>query len=219
MTAIIVLGTARSGTSATAGTLHRLGVNMGAGFWQPTDVSNPRGYYEDVRFSQLLKAVVGYQYNVHWADELSQRQAQAFERLITALDKQPLWGVKEPRLCFALHLILDYFSDAKLIFVARSFAKVAASLRSHSGRAYNGTLRMTDDESRLLARKWGQALDEQLRCIENNPQARYDIMHIEYDELLEYPHTTAEKLKDFTGAPGDVSEAVKWLSPALNHHG
>jgi len=213
MTAIIVLGTARSGTSATAGTLHRLGVNMGAGFWQPTDLSNPRGYYEDVRFSQLLKAVVGYQYNVNWADELSHRQAQAFERLITALDKQPLWGVKEPRLCFALHLILDYFSDARLVYVNRSLESIAASLRRHSERAYNGALKMTHEQAEGLAIKWQEASMQQFDLWQGPRHI------IEYDILARYPERIVPALKEFTGAPGNVGEAVKWLSPALNHHG
>ncbi len=58
----MVLSTLRSGSSCVAGALHRLGVDMGAGHFQPADTNNQAGYYEDLRWQAVTKEITGGRY-------------------------------------------------------------------------------------------------------------------------------------------------------------
>jgi len=57
-TLILVTGQHRSGTSATAGCLERLGVELGTRL-MPANNSNPRGYFEDVRVVNVHDRLLG----------------------------------------------------------------------------------------------------------------------------------------------------------------
>jgi len=52
---IAVLGLYNSGSTAIAGVLHRLGVNMGPPFWRSSDDNDPNNYYEPVDLSWHLR--------------------------------------------------------------------------------------------------------------------------------------------------------------------
>ena len=74
----MVLGAPRSGTSAVAGALHQMGVNMGAGHLQRGNRWNERGYYEDLRWQKLNKQVTGERYGHNQPAVISQRQAAQY---------------------------------------------------------------------------------------------------------------------------------------------
>lgn len=65
-TMIAVLGLYNSGSTALAGALHRLGVDMGAPFWRDSDDRSPRNYYEPWDLSCRLRS---------WWDEPEAREA------------------------------------------------------------------------------------------------------------------------------------------------
>lgn len=99
--AVFVVGAHRSGTSAIAGALHKIGVNMGEPFLQ-ADAHNPRGYYEDVVARSLNQAMIG-----RWDNP----QMQAPTELVSAVrahiryrqsGNPDVWGLKDPRFSFTL---------------------------------------------------------------------------------------------------------------------
>lgn len=53
---IAVLGLFNSGTTALAGVMHRLGVDMGAPFWGNSDDNSPQNYYEPRDLSRHLRS-------------------------------------------------------------------------------------------------------------------------------------------------------------------
>jgi hypothetical protein len=52
---VLVLGLYNSGSTALAGALHRLGVDMGAPFWSTSDEDSPGNYYEPWDLSDRLR--------------------------------------------------------------------------------------------------------------------------------------------------------------------
>src|SRR5271166_6443184 len=106
---LIVLGMHRSGTSALAGTLHHLGVGLGARMMQASP-DNPRGYWEHsdvVAINHGVMAELGRAWDdlrplpAGWAH--SEAALRAGRKLSTVLTRDfseaPLWGLKDPRLC------------------------------------------------------------------------------------------------------------------------
>lgn len=146
--AVIVLGMHRSGTSALTGTLHRLGVALGANLMPPIPGDNDKGFYENddiVPVHERLFATLGSS----WHDVSAplpdwwQRTAVApFRAELAAVLRRefgaaPLWGVKDPRICRFLPLWLDLLdaagTDAKLLLIWRHPFEVAESLRRRQG--------------------------------------------------------------------------------------
>lgn len=123
MSCILVLGCYRSGTSAIAGVLHHLGVNMGK-FFDPPSSNNVHGFFEDLEFK-----------NFHTrfdAGELDSNPCllEDYIKLIkTRENENALWGVKDPLLCTNLNrLVENLHTEHKLILCNRSIDKIAKSL-------------------------------------------------------------------------------------------
>lgn len=113
---LIVLGMHRSGTSALAGLCHKLGVSMGETFLEPTP-ENPRGYFEDIECTALHNRILAY-FGLTW-NTLCQLPngwqhlpgvapfASELSELIAQRSTNPIWGIKDPRLCRLLPLWLN----------------------------------------------------------------------------------------------------------------
>jgi O-antigen biosynthesis protein len=141
-TAVIVLGMHRSGTSALAGMLHRLGVVLGERLMAPSP-DNPRGYWEHgeiVAIHDRLLTTLGS----GWDDirsppagfqDLAAAQAARLE-LASILRRDfsgaALWGLKDPRLCRLMPLwanVLDAERvEPRYVLALRHPLDVAASL-------------------------------------------------------------------------------------------
>lgn len=124
-TCVIVVGCYRTGSSAVAGMLHKLGVVMGEKF-DPPNPNNPRGFWEDVELKNLHKQMLegenpdmGYKYHIQQRKE-----------------KHKFWGVKDPRLCMLLPVLTskldDMGIDHKVIECIRSPWDIANSLSKSS---------------------------------------------------------------------------------------
>ena len=212
MTAIVVLGLPRSGTSAVAGTLHRMGVDMGEGHLQVADDLNSRGYYEDTRWSEIAKWLSGVTYSARFVHHCPASVLKRYADLIAQCETNDLWGFKNPRTCFVLHHIAPLLDDAKLVVVRRDFEDVVGSLIRHSHKAYNGAMAMNEDEARAVLRNWRWARDYQIQ--------HWDVpLHsVRFEDLLRYPHQTAEQLWEFVGSPGEpavVAESVAWIDSGM----
>lgn len=211
---IIVLGLPRSGTSAVAGTLRRLGVNMGKDHLQVSDHLNKRGYYEDRRWQGIHKAVAGRRYTTRFAHVLSGQHREAYRRLIKSCSRQRLWGFKSPRACFTLHhitpLLAEAGVDTRLVIVYRDFDTVVHSIQRHSRLAYGGQFRLSDDEARELMLNWQNALNTQIGDFDGQ------WCEVGFEALLEYPLTVTESLAEFCGIHGaDILGAIGWLDKGL----
>lgn len=146
-TAILVLGMHRSGTSAVSGVLHCLGVSLGQTV-SGAGPSNPRGYFENTRVVMLHEELLGALGSawddprplpagwtedpglVGWGERLE-------EILVAEFAHQPLWGVKDPRLCRLLPWWLPLLAElgvvTRAVLVLRHPLAVAASNAHRTG--------------------------------------------------------------------------------------
>ncbi|WP_159014033.1 sulfotransferase family protein [Acidisoma sp. S159] len=141
-TAILVLGSHRSGTSATTGVLYRLGVELGSNL-MPAMKDNPKGFYEHFGIAPIHNELIAM-LDSDWSDPCSLPQdwdrdpriAPFRERIIQTVQEEfankPLWGLKDPRVCRLLPLWHQIFSEVqvtgKALIVIRPPIEVALSL-------------------------------------------------------------------------------------------
>jgi hypothetical protein len=146
--ALVVLGMHRSGTSAVAGCLQRLGVDFGPRLMPPTP-ANPRGFYEHIDIVNLHDRLL-LAAGSSWSDTapkppdwLARADADArFSNDLRAIltrdfGAASLWGLKDPRLCHLLPWWQPRWAelDTKplFVFVLRNPPAVAASLAHRDG--------------------------------------------------------------------------------------
>lgn len=140
---IIVLGMHRSGTSAVAGVLTKLG-GAAPGTLFPPDSGNARGYFESTRFMHLHDELLSSagscwhdwrKFNPAWhrsptADAFKQRAKQIFE---AEFGNATLPILKDPRICrfvpFWLDVIKEMEAAPRIVIPIRSPWEVAHSLK------------------------------------------------------------------------------------------
>jgi hypothetical protein len=146
--AVIVMGMHRSGTSAVAGCLQRLGVDFGPRLMPPTP-ANPRGFYEHIDIVNLhdrLLLAAGASWSdtgrkaPDWlatADAAGRFRDDLRQILRRDFGAAPLWGVKDPRLCHLLPFWQPLWAELEtqplFVLVLRDPVQVAASLRQRDG--------------------------------------------------------------------------------------
>ena len=114
---IIVLGCYRTGSSAVAGILNKLGVHMGERFL-PANDNNKYGYFEDQDFVEAHKS--------------QPFLLTRYNDLVSQKAKQPLWGFKDPYLCRIFDRtipIIREHSDIQFIVCKRSVEGISESLQ------------------------------------------------------------------------------------------
>jgi hypothetical protein len=146
-TALLVLGMHRSGTSALAGALARLGVALGPRLLEAAP-DNPLGYWEHAGVVQAHERLL-HALGSSWEDPrelpqgwLAHPAARAAADEIDSLLREdfadaPLWAVKDPRLCRFLPLWLPLLArrgvQAKVLAIVREPSQVARSLAARDG--------------------------------------------------------------------------------------
>ncbi|AXK70888.1 hypothetical protein DWG18_00350 [Lysobacter sp. TY2-98] len=137
----------RSGTSATAGALRHFGVALGSRMLAPGP-DNPTGYWEhedavDIH-DRLLDALERRWDDVRalppgWRSTDAAAAAEAEIRALVKRDfaAQPIWAIKDPRICRFLPIWTDVLREtdirATAMIVARHPLEVAASLEKRNG--------------------------------------------------------------------------------------
>jgi len=202
--AIVVLGVARSGTSAVAGALHHLGVRMCEDIHRGEP--NPTGTFEDKQFLWRGLQLQG----VHW--HFIRESVRGYADAIRERNHSfVIWGIKEPRFMFCWPAYIPLFEDIRCVIVRRSPAATEQSFA-----------------------KWeaaidGPPLDEQRGqmkvCIDWTDQLNISTHTIWYEELLSHPATSIQALAEwaFQGLhikpePDHIQQAVEFVDPKLRHY-
>lgn len=140
---LLILGMSRSGTSATAGAFHKLGMNLGPKFVSANHL-NPTGYYEPdylPRLNSEMRRVFGRgdeidprRYPSGWETNpgISPIRKQILDNLLRDFSGIPVWCLKFPTICRQLSFWLPLFKDlgvkVKILVVVRTPMEVAASM-------------------------------------------------------------------------------------------
>jgi hypothetical protein len=218
---VMVVGIPRAGTSMVAGILHKCGVDMGAGHFQNKDKANPRGYFEDLQWRYANQRVTGKGYSIQAAniEQVGKKQRGIWRSLVREYKTKPLWGMKDPWLCFVGQFIWPILKsegvDVRVVFVHRDLDASTASIRAHVQKSYKGKYKVTPrqiattwyDAFRLRRQEWGGA--------------GYDVW---YEDILENATEKIRWLVNFCYAgltiPAmGIDLAVEYVTPRLNHHG
>lgn len=164
MTAIVVLGMHRSGTSLVAGLLHHLGVFMGEGL----ENGDPWPHYEDPAFvslNQSLLTSAGGSWRKPPPTEsiwrFSHQCNERIQRLLRERSAHDSWGFKDPRTCLTVNLWhhhLCLWSPPRYVMVWRERERIVASLLQRA------KARGDDDKTevewvQLVGFYWGRVLN------------------------------------------------------------
>ena len=221
-TAILVLGMHRSGTSALAGALIRLGAAPPATLMTPLE-ANPLGYWESrlfMDFHDRLLDAAGSAWD-HWtpfnADAIgfdhTAQLSDNFERLLCGeFGDAPLFVMKDPRICrfvpFWLRNLRAANIDAAAVIPLRSPLAVAQSLAARDGMGIPHALLLW--LRHVLEAEIGTRGGN--RCI-----VRYEDLLTDWHAVVD---TIAARLNiEWPIAPADVEhEMADFLRRELCHH-
>ena len=139
MTAVVVLGMHRSGTSLVASMLEAMGVHMGDRLLPPSE-NNPRGYFEDLDFYNLNRAIL-HDAGGDWANppsvraisEAGERVKHEIAKVVAEKQAGGLWGWKDPRTCLTVPLYHHLLDDVRYVVVKRDSPDVSRSLTKRNG--------------------------------------------------------------------------------------
>ena len=117
MTAIVVIGFHRSGTSLVASMLEAMGVNMGDRLMEAS-VHNPHGHFEDLDVYNLNRLIL-QDAGGDWARPPSpgavagagKRLRDAIGEIVRRKERGDLWGWKDPRTCLTASLYHPHLAD------------------------------------------------------------------------------------------------------------
>jgi hypothetical protein len=226
--ALIVLGMHRSGTSALAGMLWRLGLDLGTNLMPPEEGSNSLGFYEHnsiVPAHEILLRAMGSHWSSAepfpdgWLESRAADEARGSIEQVLDHDFPPGravdWGMKDPRLCRFVRLWRRLLTGSEpcFILVRRDPREVAASLAARDG--------MEPEDAAWL---WWRYMSEAER---DTRGARR--IFVDYDELLGDWRKLVSKIAGAFAVPGlpavaldpngpGAAEVDRYLDPAERHH-
>jgi len=216
---LVVLGMHRSGTSAVAGELARLGAGFHADLL-PADDANPMGYFESEMARAINEAIMQFLFG-GWDSAVGEKDAVAggiledeylksllarFERELLGQDHiEGTFCIKDPRLSRLLFLFdpifRQHFRRMSYLLVVRNPAEVGASLRKRDQIG-----------ERIAAALWLRHIWEPLRyCAAHGISLKV----VDYETALSTPGVIA-KAAGMTPAPGAKEQA--FLRPALRRN-
>lgn len=219
--AILVLGMARTGTSATTRLLNLLGADVGPAekLMAPKATVNAKGFYEHHPLVQVNVALLR-RLGGSWRDvpdltpgwELDPRLDDLRERALQLIAEDfataALWTFKDPRTSLTLPFWRPLVGEPQFVICHRQPLEVAASLEHRDG--------LTLEQSLALWERYTAS------AIAHTQGARR--IFVGYDELFDERDAVLEALARFTGrpdlagSPGVRSEAGAWLDAGLRHH-
>lgn len=208
MGCVVVLGLPRSGTSAVAGTLHRLGVHMGDEL-MPAFHVNPKGFYEDMEFVRLHNRLMCGRDKDPREDMILAQGGEAWRHYAAAIAARcgrPVWGVKDPKLCFLLPKFVAFAPClVRVVAVARRFHDVVDSY----SRLWGGGMGVDEARARV-----GRYLYQMGKSLDALPPT-VPVLPLQYEDLCADPEVHARRLASFARVPYDPAAAA-FVDPALN---
>ena len=215
---LMVVGMHRSGTSAVAEVLYRLGLNLGEGTEYEVEAGNARGLYEWRETVEFNDEWLGRYESAWWAPprlgandwrEVDLRQLAVSRRQLPYFTGElSNWFVKDPRISLLLPLwdrLLLARSPA--VVAVRSPRAVAASIRLRSGMHTARSLAMGAEHYRAIYAALGDR----------------PALVVSYEQMLADPSQTIEALAEFLTGQGfrvdaDVAEVAGALDPKLRRN-
>ncbi len=214
---VIVLGMHRSGTSAVAGVLHKLGVEMGTDLMLGDSEANPAGYYEDRPVMKLNEDIL-----TCWGGSWDRVPTAAYLSLARLPDKLAFgvrdyldnrtlcvdrWGWKDPRTVLTLSVWLPLLNNPKIVIVQRNSASVLRSLDLREKKK-------TINECRALMQLYENRLQRQTSLTDN--------FTLPYEQLIVEPENIIDDLVSFINhspSAQQLQAAVQHVDPDLNRNG
>lgn len=151
----ILLGMHRSGTSATAGWMHNMGISMGE-HMLGSNINNQKGHFEDLSLLnfhiEIAKNEGIHNWKVYSKIELLDRQTfnHQAKNLISNRDQiNQQWGWKEPRMVLYLDYWKPLLKEASYIILYRHYSEVAASLVSREIRNFLSKIKIDPSKKTL----------------------------------------------------------------------
>jgi len=219
---IIVLGMHRSGTSAIAGVLKLLGVNLGRNLLPPNEF-NQKGFFENIEILNLNNNILDV-LSSQWDDQLSlpdnwlqqekltDFKPQAVEIIASEFQESSLIGIKDPRMCLLITFWQDVLRDLGMrvcyIIIVRNPVEVAQSLEKRDN--------FSREKTEVL---WMNAMLSAERHSRGYPR-----IFISFDQLLNRTEKTIEEIsgklslrlsKHFNENAGSIHA---FLEPSLKHY-
>ncbi|GJQ27792.1 MAG: hypothetical protein HBSAPP02_28240 [Phycisphaerae bacterium] len=187
-----VIGLHRSGSSVTAGILHRLGVHMGnrlIGY-----ENRGTGGFEAHGLAKICEQAYPFPSTEPAVDhEVTKRELRAWldHRMGEAAHRGTIAGGKYPHLCFLVDMLLELESESRFIHIDRPLDESIRSLTDRSAEA-RGWLRATPDQCDRLQR----ALDA-AKCVTLARVSPERMLTIRYHDLLADPASHVDRIVRF----------------------
>ncbi len=130
MSQIVIISNHRTGSSALAGLLNRLGINMGDSLLGKS-ICNPTGHFEDLDFLNHHDKIVKDWTNP--SNLVTNSDINIWRELIKSKKD---FGVKDPRLCILGKYFIPLLTNPKIITINRSFEASIKSLCKRNNFTY-----------------------------------------------------------------------------------
>lgn len=198
MKTIIVLGTARSGTSMTAGILFFLGVNIS--HEHCPNSQNPKGAFESSGWNTLTTEV--YKKIEQKIDKSTIKEL--YESKIKDLVKQnssEMWGWKSALTHWSLDVFLPFVENPHLVIVTRNITDNAKSWKLHMEKTYTKIVNLEEALERMSCSN--NAL------IENTNSVQCPKLWTTYGNIKNQPLKEAKKMANFLGIEFEESKKEK----------
>ncbi|MDR3478127.1 MAG: hypothetical protein P4M14_08880 [Gammaproteobacteria bacterium] len=220
----VVLGMARSGTSAITKGLEALGIDLGNHLMPAESQFNPKGVYEDIDVAYKINRAVAYSLGYTWESlhlmnhlcqnnpKLDKLAVEAQTVLEQRFANKTHWAFKDPRTC----KILSFWQS---VFKKQNLAEhYVIAVRHPLASAYSWhNLNEVDVEAALLS--W---LSHTLSAIDGTENKNRVI--VSYDLMLQAPRHELQRIKTSLDIqiPADAAKldayANNFLDKKLKHH-
>ncbi|MCK6456322.1 MAG: sulfotransferase, partial [Phycisphaerae bacterium] len=187
-----VLGLHRSGSSVTAGILHRLGVHMGnrlIGY-----ENRGTGGFEARGLAKICEQAYPFPATEPAIDPaVTKRQLRAWldHRMREAAHRGTIAGGKYPHLCFLVDMLLELEPESRFIHIDRPLDESIRSLIDRSAKA-RGWLHATPEQCERLQRALHAAKRAALARV--SPDR---VLTIRYHDLLANPSSQVDRIIEF----------------------
>jgi len=193
---VTVIGMHRSGTSVTAGILHKLGVNMGENMISGNK-HNPDGYFEDKNVVDINRQILDDN-GGNWLNppqRIVMNSTDDIKQFVKHREeKYTKWGFKDPRTTLT-YPVWQNVQDFNIVFVHRDNEDIINSLMRRKRRDRKVYKRCTD------------IYKDRMKKIRKMKEPE-NYLDVDYDELTTVPDRVVEHIARFVNEPVN-EEAVE----------